>query len=409
MKRWVVRLTSTSAVAVGSSRARGFHVPTYPYIPGGTLRGALAGSWISTYGSPDEHMRDFVTEVVDLRVGPALSETATQVPLDRLVCKYAPQPRCEQVAVVDEGVVGKCPNCGGRMERSKGQWIGVQVERTTRTRLTVEETPESGNLFSRAALAPEQTFVAHAWGDLGWLTNVSSLRVGGRRTVGGQMSVTVEQIDAVPTTVVGRTLRLRCLAPAVFLDGFGATQIQPTPLDLGRAFDCAPAAAPRLSRSWVRPTTVGGWHGAGGLPKVTEVAATGGSVFELAFDREVTAADVERVEQVGIGVRRMDGYGWVSAQPWHMPTQASEEVVSTDYQRIKRIAEHVATFDTPFVRRCLGWLRSAVTTGDVARAAAYTDLTPQARSACDAVLTFNGPNVSPDEKRAMAIALEVRT
>ena len=339
-------------------------------------------------------------------VGPAVSAAATLVPLDRLVCKYSPNASCAAVAVADEGVALTCPGCGGRLEPAKGTWTGVRLERTTRTALTAQETAKESHLYSRDALSSDQAFHAEAWAeDLSWLDQVASVRVGGRRTVGGRVKVSAEQCDPEPPAVSGATLRVRCLSPAVFLNEFGANVLRPSSSDLARSLGAPLAEAPVVRRSWCRPGTVGGWHHRGGLPKATEVCAVAGSVFEIDFGREVTSDEVLALERSGLGVRREDGYGWVTARPWQAPSRPVEQGRSMDYASIKRIAQSV---DKDLVRRCLGWLREGVTAEVVAGAAAFTDLTPAGRAQCLDVLRFNEPPIDDLRKRALIVALEVR-
>lgn len=410
MKRWLLSLTSDSPVAVGASRARGFHVPTYPYIPGGTLRGALAGAWLSRFGDPGDHDAIFERQVAYVLVGPATSTAATQVPLDRLVCKYRPLPACAGTALKDDVTRTDCPACGGPLEPSKGTWSGVRLERSTRTALDREETALEGNLYSREALSSHQTFQAEAWAeDLSWLEGIPAVRVGGRRTVGGRMAISVEQREPEPPNVSGTTLSVRCLAPTVLLDGYGTTSLKPSPMDLERALRAAPAPAARLVRSWTRPGTVGGWHAQGCLPKATEVCAVAGSVFEIDLGRAATPEDALAVERAGLGVRRGDGYGWVTTRPWSSRSLDVPSAAEEGYDGIMQVAQTVQDVQPDLVRRCLGWLRAGVTLRTVDGAAAFTDLTPTARAACQDVLAFNDPPIDDRRKRALIIALEVRS
>lgn len=410
MRRWELTLQARDPLAVGSRRERGFHVPTQQYLPGGTLRGALAAHWIATHGTPNPEDPRFNAQVANLLVSPAHRKDARLVPLDHLVCKYRPEPACRQVAVPqDDSGQQTCPACGGRLEASKGSWAWVSVERTTRTALDEDETAKSGNLFRRDALAPGQVFHAVAWGDLSWVADGATLRVGGRRTVGGRITVTARQVPPTNPVVAGQVLRVRALSPAVFCDEFGANQLHPTPTNLARTFGVSPGEAPKLVGKWARPEVVGGWNAGGGLPKVSEWATCPGSVFALDFGRPVTAAEAMAVEREGIGLRRADGYGWFTVKPWSPTPAPAADPIPSEYSGATSLAEQVGAVGIKFTRRCLGWLREGVALDDLSSSQSYTSLPASEKKLVERVLRYNHPICPEPERRRLMIALEVRT
>jgi CRISPR-associated protein Csx10 len=410
MKRWELTLVSRDPVAVGARRERGFHVPTQSYLPGGTVRGALAAHWIARNGQPGPNDRKFAAQVAQLLVSPAYPDTGKLIPLDHDVCKYRPIPACQAVAVAHSDAEHQtCPACHGQLEASKGRWANVAVERTTRTALNPDETAMDEHLYRRDALAPGQVFQAVAWGDLAWLAPNTTLRVGGRRTVGGRMPVTAQEAPPTPPAVSGNVLRVQALSPAVFCDEFGANQLAPTPTDLARTFAVTPERAPTLVGQWSRPEVVGGWNASGGLPKASEWAVCPGSVFALDFARPVTADQASAVARQGIGLRRADGYGWFSVGPWTPPRQAQPEPIPVEYSGATKLAEQVGAVGTRFTRRCVGWLREGVSLEDVSSAVSYTSLSPADKGLVERVLRYNHPTCPEPERRRLMIALEVRT
>ncbi|MGB7983280.1 MAG: type III-B CRISPR module-associated Cmr3 family protein [Candidatus Nanopelagicales bacterium] len=276
-------------------------------------------------------------------------------------------------------------------------------QRTTRTSLTDAETALESHLFSRDALARHQVFSAVAWGDLSWLTSISTIWVGGRRTVGGRATVTALPEKATAPAVSGNTFDVRLESPGIFLDKFGGNSLRPTDADLATVFG---SVTTRVANNWVRSEVVGGWNAAAGLPKSSDLAAVAGSVYRLQFPRPVTQADVLAVEQAGLGVRRADGYGWVSARPWAPPSVAqTAEVRRPDPDTAAvTLATEAARFDQQFVRQVLGWVRAGIEPQDLTGAAAYNGLVPEGRHLVDTALAYTA-----EQRRQLIIALEVRS
>ena len=75
MSWWRVTVTSEQTIVIGTGATRAFHTPSLGYIPGSTLRGALATAWRIRYGDPDSVFQETFDHSV--RFGPLLAVTGT--------------------------------------------------------------------------------------------------------------------------------------------------------------------------------------------------------------------------------------------------------------------------------------------------------------------------------------------
>lgn len=406
MIEYDLTLTSVSDVSPAANRERGFVTPAYPYVPGGTLRGALAALWIARFGDPDNRMAEFTREIIDLRVGPAVVSGTALRPLSVFACKYPRHEACARVwdAAFEELPQRRlCPGCGGALAASKGQWEGP-LRRTSRSRtaLTEQGTPQAGSLFSRGALAADQRFLARAQGDLSWLDSQQTIRVGGQRSVAGKMTVSASPHTPAPADAVER-LVVRLDSPAVFLAEDGRTRLSPQPGDLRRA------GLPEslvLEASWTRPDTVGGWNAAGGLPKSSEVVAVAGSTYVLRG--KVTDQQVGDLRERGLGARRVDGLGWIdlAAGAWSPPTttEASRQRRPQD-KEVGHVADTIEAIrdSGQFRRQVLGWLRQGYTDELHPPGYSYDGLTSHAKVAASRALSMRGL-----QRQALVVVLDAR-
>jgi CRISPR-associated protein Csx10 len=77
---------------------------------------------------------------------------------------------------------------------------------------------------------------------------------------------------------------------------------------------------------WItRPTLVGGWSTAWGLPKPVDLAASAGSVYGFRWDPEWGPLDfeaLERLEETGVGERTDEGFGELMVcHPFHLEVE----------------------------------------------------------------------------------------
>lgn len=407
MSRWVLQLEAEGHITAGRTRERGFLVPTQRHLPGGAIRGALAAAWMRRHGQPDVDPAGFDRDITSLRVGPGLPQAGVQEPLSAMVCKYRQQAQCSAVAhdlAFDEHA-GQCRVCGGPLELSRGGWRGVSVETVTRTALDADERAAAGKLYRREALTPDQVFVAEAYGDLSWLPEDGlAVRIGGRRSVGGQARVTARREQPGQPDVSGSSLVVRLTSAAVFAGVGGRGSLLPGREDLSRLVP-PDAEPPLLLRSWTRPEPIGGWNAAAGLPKSAEVAAAAGSVFVLDYGRAATPQDALRAQEQGLGIRRSDGFGWLTTSRWQPPAPAPTTTRNaTEDVAVTVLADDLARLGRPLTRRAAAWLEQGLTADELLRRSSYSGLVPEARHAVDAVLA-----VPQGQRQSLLVALAARS
>lgn len=312
-------------VSPGAVREVAFRVRTEPIIPGSTLRGALATAWIRQYGIPtsaNSKQAEFVALFESkVRFGYLYGPGCEVIPLSARRCKYRPDPGCRSFVIDDaepknEDLSAKqaCDVCGGPLEASKGAvTIDTRTDRT-RTQLTDDERAEDGKLFSRQVLAK---------GDL-WTGRISTpdaqlskeltalaaelVFLGGSKSTLGRAQLTLADSGEPPRPAEredGLAL-VRLTSPGVFLDYFGRPTMD-MPLGEVETILGLPTGNLSISKSWVRPTTVGGWHAASGLPKPTDWACSAGSTWLVAGIPK--GHDLSALVHAALGFRLAEGNG----------------------------------------------------------------------------------------------------
>lgn len=361
-----VTVVATQRLALGAGAEVSYFTDGHPFVPGSALRGALAAAWIAEYGPPTgaHGDRERFRALFDgeIRYGPLLPVDSARVPLSVYRCKYPTSFRCRAVAVDQAFADGEafggpndCPSCGRRLEQSKGDLLrppGTGMETAIRTSID-ESTGQAkdGALYARAALPARTVLRGTIFGRDPWLEQPRTLRLGGRRTVGG--GATYQATPAPPGPVcAGRSaLVIRLISPAIFVDLAGRPQLDPHPdLDLGGA---------RVHERWTRPVASTGWHVASRLPKPTEISAEAGSTYRVTGAAETLAALAHRVHQRGLGLRRTEGFGVaeIATQPWQVPTHVERPVGPTQDRSGDRLRELLALHLSPPERR---WLLGAL-------------------------------------------------
>lgn len=406
--KYQLEITTTADVSPAANRERGFITPSLEYLPGGALRGSLAAHWIERFGPPGKKFEKFAADVAALRIGPGVAEGASARPLSVYACKYPTKSDCAEALDAAFGELPDppyCPGCGRHLEPSKGGWeAGPASRMRTRTALTDDGTAKEGALYSRQYLTRNQHFVAMAYGDLGWLgAQPVALRVGGRRSVAGSVTLrAVEAPSAEPRE--GDRLVVRLCSPGVFLDAQARNQLVPQVGDFERALrgtDMASAVV-SVAHAWTRPTVIGGWNSAAGLPKSTEVAAAIASTYVLACAGGFTAAGAGAISDRGLGVRRADGLGWVEVAPsaWRSAGGANKEATRTPPDsELVGIAGRAGE-STALRRRIIGWLRDGYDKEHPPPGYAYDGLPNSAKNAADDALAVTGAR-----RRALVIIL----
>ncbi|MCP2170354.1 type III-B CRISPR module-associated Cmr3 family protein [Goodfellowiella coeruleoviolacea] len=344
-----VVVTAQQPLALGRGTSAGASAPTHRHIPGSVLRGALAAAWIAEHGEPtrESGLRDEFVALFErnVRFGPLFAPGSTVVPLSVLRCKYQRDNSCAQIwhdeAFSDEEITEEvkektrvCESCGGPLARGRSEvefLPGDAIVRSTRVALTAEGTAQDGALYTRDELAHRDTtgaprqFVGRIVGDAPWLAQARTLFLGGRRSTSG--AVTYQADPAAPKPVpplTGRTLVLRLLSPAVFVDKAGRPSSQPDEHVLTELLGVTATVA----HSWIRWDRVGGWHAAADLPKPEEHVIAAGSTYKLKLEGDPDPAALQRLRDHGVGLRRAEGFGWIELGQAERPRIA--EVLPAD-------------------------------------------------------------------------------
>jgi CRISPR-associated protein Csx10 len=325
-------VTARQGLAVGGPAEVGYDKGTLPYVPGGTVRGALATAWIQQNGIPDtgNRLREQFIGLFerDIRYGPLLQEGTSVTPLTATWCKYPGTPACatwSADAAVD-GDITLCPHCRKGTETGKGEVTGVRIRRIMRTRLDPDGRAVEGNLFARHELVSGLTYRGHLAGRHPWLAEPREIWLGGRTSTSGLADIRVADEPATsPVPAVRASPRpdgalvIMLTSPAVIVDDAGRPALDPA-REILRVLGID-AAALHASQCWTRPVRVGGWHAASGLPKPVELAMSMGSAVVLHFRQQPSQNQLTHLADQGIGLRRIEGFGTVdiNPQPWQRP------------------------------------------------------------------------------------------
>ena len=353
-------------------------------ISGSTLRGAFAALWLADHGEPDAVFHElFETGLA----WPTLRPVGHLiVPTSVRRCKYRTEPQCAatavdtfdpQSSVTDAGVVAQCPHCGGPLELSKGDLvptdIAAKVSTITRTSVELDddETAKDGQLFSRDALASGTRLNGRAPlpGVLSpratsWLNGLIGrrLRVGGRRTVAGAITIdriTWPTVPAPARATTGQFVTLSLHTPAVILDRYGATTTEPDQIIRGTVLEGHLRVL--ASASFVRPETIGGWNALAGLPRADDTGWAAGSTVtaEVIHSEGIRSDQWATFISEGVGTRRSEGLGvvMVGTEAWTFPevTRPSTTVqVAPDISPL--LLDLVAELDSDDRKDTADWL-----------------------------------------------------
>lgn len=338
-----MRLQLTIALEQGTHLSISPHATsiseTLRYVPGGVVRGALAGAWIARHGRPqdcDKALRGEFEQLFgpEARYGYAFPITSggqvdAPPPLSWRTHKYRASATCEDRIwdLAHEDLPGEtCEVCGSPYDRVKGG-RGPRTYWDTGIGIGTSGTARRGELYSQEELVRDSEFTAaidipeKARPALG---EISTIRLGSGRTTRGRARVTVgegvtkprvepEWLDADPRKPRQRKLVLRLTSPAVLVDELGRPSRDPSPWELRQAL--GEDTVRRVSRRWVRWGTVGGWHIASGLPKPDETVVEAGSTYVVEVNVPPGGPDPDLDKRVrtlllrGIGLRREEGFG----------------------------------------------------------------------------------------------------
>lgn len=328
------------SVQVAERPEASFHRPAVEYVTGTSLRGAFASRWIAENDLPANLDASKLAEFTalfhgEISWGMLRENGASVTPLSALTHKYDPAPGCVNPQGFDRahllntdapGFVGQRCGCGGWLEPGKGKWRGTTAAQS-RTRAGLQdvggrrEQARDGHLFTREGIAAGVTLNAHIGGRHPWLNNLAAgdesitIRLGSQLSVHGRCTATLtdqqDGHDAQPARLGDpNVVIIRAESPAVFVDGGGRPQLEPWTVELAERVgtDCDIVAR------WARPTAIGGWDLASGLPKPEEIAAIAGSTWVIKFTEPLDRTALAELA-TGVGLRRVEGYGAVTINP----------------------------------------------------------------------------------------------
>ncbi len=326
-----VTVLARQGLALGGPPEVGFDKATLPYVPGSTLRGALATAWIQEHGFPtaaNPRRPEFIGLFErDVRYGPLFQDGTTVVPLSAIWCKYPATPACEEWsadAAID-GDTATCPHCGKGTDSGKGEVTGVQTRRVLRTELDHDGRALDEHLYARHELQAALTYRGQLAGSHPWLEQTREIWLGGRTSTRGLATFQVSPEPGEPAAAtIGEPVRadgalvIRLASPAIIVDDAGRPTLDPVP-EIVRVLGL-PESAVLGKSSWTRPVRVGGWHAASGLPKPAELATGLGSVIVVHFSGQPSTERLRHLATEGIGLRRIEGFGsvQVNPSPWRL-------------------------------------------------------------------------------------------
>ncbi|MGH3871373.1 MAG: type III-B CRISPR module-associated Cmr3 family protein [Pseudonocardiaceae bacterium] len=327
-----VKVRAEQPLHLGSQLDAGWLTDTHRFVPGSVLRGALAAIWLAEHRLPQLKTTDDVEfhQLFEggVRFGPLYPSDDALRPLSVFGCKYANSENCRRFthdAAFDGAAPADCPACGSPVEASNGHVDGAQVVEHTRVQLDERERAAEGQLYTRRALRAGTWLTGLIDGDpdreLAWLMQTErSVRLGGRRSTSGLATLSAG-VEALPTSFTGfvpdqRRLVVRLLAPGIFVDDLGRPSWLPDITELSAMLG-VPVA---FDAAFARPAVVSGWHAVSNLPKPRDFAVAAGSVFVLRFDENLPDhAGLQRLWHTGLGLRRVEGNGWITLQRWSAP------------------------------------------------------------------------------------------
>ncbi|WP_448591461.1 type III-D CRISPR-associated RAMP protein Csx10 [Thermoflexus hugenholtzii] len=376
-----LRLKPRSPLLIGRLKADSAYLVTLPYIPGRVVRGAwaedrrMAGN-AATISAAARQLQ--IWNFHPIREGMAYS---LPLPLSAWTCKRHPGFRPQGHGVLDsliprwvyrlleEGARPPvpfqivCDVCEDRMTPVGGYYgvsagggrarISVPLQFQTKVALSrPRRAAMEGMLYQVTAIAPQEdlAFVGRVHGPPNLIREVEAaltqVGVGALTRRGyGQVQVgrgdppaypglreRVEQFNEIFRKVYedlarlvpgaplpeGTFFTIDLLAPGVFReDPLGPPVLWPT-LELGgrtlRPVFCI-----------TRPTLVGGWSTAWGLPKPVDLAASPGSAYGFRWDPGWGPLDfkaLERLEETGVGERTDEGFGELMVcHPFHLEVE----------------------------------------------------------------------------------------
>jgi CRISPR-associated protein Csx10 len=357
--RFVVRLDEPLVIA--ERAAAGNQFDTRHVIPGGVIRGALAGRAARRNDLSDpQTYTEFVA--LFLRGGVTFPNLylahhdnnnlypTIPAPLGLLTCEVDPFQRGREghglwTMGSSKTKDRKCPECGGRLEPVGGFMVLKQkgpytVTSDEKVELHIRIDPKSnrvsqGNLYGYTVLSVGQYFVGelrcadeNAWSRLQELTGSKdqeffSLRLGKARRRGyGRVKVWTERCNDQPVTWLqvplekrvpnlAEPVTLTLLSDALVVDRWGR---QAAAFDEAWLKQELKLGLVEIKDTSARARDVDGFHDQTGLPRWRDRVLRAGSMAVIKFTSppQDWQERMKRLEVNGIGLRRNEGFGRIA-------------------------------------------------------------------------------------------------
>jgi len=362
MIEWLLQVKAVSPLALHAERASIQFTRTLMHIPGASLRGALADTYLKTGAQDAGFQHLFLEEAClfpNLYPCDGTSESAP-LPATARACKRykAKHPESLSDALLPTHFQPEdsrkkwesCPECNNVRDRFEGFRVTSDIRRLVRphTRtvagtsiLRVTQTVASGQLFSHMVVEEGTRFSGRIRlanetlaDKLRDLLYKAPLRVGYGRTRGmglleieslnesppPMMPDVSERLDKFNTAIrqiAGHGIASRQAALTLDSDVLLRDQLlRPvTAIADGRAFGLEGAT---LERAFVVPALAQGWNAALGMPKPDTPGLGRGSVFLFKLNDGLAEAQLAAMETSGIGERSSEGFGRVRVcDPFH--------------------------------------------------------------------------------------------
>ena len=336
-------------IAVGGRPEAGNVVSGLGFVPGSTVRGALAGQWRDEVGG-EEFLRCFVSGRI--RFGPLYpvtgQRTSRPVPLSVHTCKRSPGPerklRHGLLDLLLRPDLERCEKCDSRLvpwpeafdeeppplalsphnriepesqtvrEGGLFAYEGLGEGTVLRGFVAAEDGAELEALVQGLGLEPGRAFplrVGRRKGALGHLDCEVIVFSGEESGIGLFPDVFPEGRPVPESWPESELLRVDLLTPAVVVDERLRYRKALTPTDLGLPEG---VGFEHCFGGW---EIVSGWHAARGLPKSDQVAVSRGSSYLVrrpADGAEQTLEELRTAARDGIGLRRAEGFGVISVR-----------------------------------------------------------------------------------------------
>jgi CRISPR-associated protein Csx10 len=376
------RITATLLAPLSIQRSRQTNAPqALPFLPGSTLRGAVAAKYLREGGTPEDGVFRalFIDDPVcfpNLLPAESAGRTISHVlPLTSFSCKRHPGPKSQNGHGLSDWLAQKlvsrnnsdneqktCLHCGGDLKPITGFWNG-NINTPAILQPTMFLQRHTGIDRSTGTVAQEIFFITQAMAD--WKKNVFSgederqmltgvlymdkqkisvlepllhgtIFAGQDRTRGmGEIQIAVEETDTVPPDIENWNKEFKSK-----LASGASANLNPDLLS-GLLFSLKLESHAILVDEFLRPTAeieldfpgiepvyrvaksqlVRGWNDAWRMAKPDDMGVTMGSVYLFRYsgdDTEGLRFYLDRLAFNGIGQRRAEGFGRVQiCDPLH--------------------------------------------------------------------------------------------